>query len=273
MPGGSPDAGVSALLELSPGAAPGSWGAAVLPHLCVGSGARTFLFGGIALAACIEVMERTSGAPATYASGQFLGAARAGDELRFSASGEGGSLHQCFFEASRGGQALVRGIGGCGRRDDAGVYQGTAEPALPAPADCEERSVARQLSSNLQDLFEFRLATGALPDRAGWSAPGGQALACWVRSRNGAPLDRRLLAVIADCAALAVPGALGRPSSGSSLDNAIRFAASPEGEWALAATRVDSVRDGLVHTRTRLFSEQGALLAVASQTMVLRLWE
>lgn len=263
---------MGALLELTPGAPPGSWRTTVPQHLCVGSGERTFLFGGIALAACIEAMERECGAPALYAAGQFLSAARAGDELRFSARGEGGSLRQCSFEADRDGPVFLRGIGGCGRRGEATTHQGTLAPALPAPPDCPERSVARLLSSNIQALLEFRLAAGVLPDRAGWTAPGGQDLACWVRARDGSPLDRRLLAVMADCAALAVPGALGRPASGSSLDNTIRFTAPPQGEWALAATRVEAVRDGLVHTRTRLFAQDGTLLALASQTMVLRLW-
>src|SRR3546814_2908459 len=61
----------------------------------------------------------------------------------------------------------------------------------------------------------------------------------WGRSRKGARLDRRLLAVIADCAALALAGALGRPASGSSLDNAIRFLAEPVSEWTLARMRVE----------------------------------
>lgn len=242
-------------------------------RLCVGRGERTFLFGGIALAACIEVMERSCGLPTSHATAQFLGPARTGDVLEFQVNSEGGSLRQCAVEAQAGGTPFLRVTGACGRRGDGTAYQGSAPPAVAPPTDCPERSVARLLSSNIQALLEFRLAAGVLPDRAGWSAKGGQDLACWVRARDGALLSRPLLAVIADCAALAVPGALGRPASGSSLDNQVRFAAPPEGQWALAETRVEAVMDGLVQTRSRLFSEQGQLLALASQTMVLRLWD
>lgn len=264
---------MSALLELAPGDARGGFRAAVPPQLCVGSGERTFLFGGIALAAAIEAMERQSGQPASHATAQFLAPARAGNELLFQVTSEGGSLRQCAVDAAADAVPFLRVTGACGRRADSMAWQGTPPPAVAPPQDWPERSVARLLSSNIQALLEFRLAAGVLPDRAGWSAAGGQDLACWVRLRDGSPLDRRRLAVIADCAALAVPGALGRPASGSSLDNAIRFAAAPEGHWVLAATRVEAVLDGLVHTRTRLFGEEGRLLALASQTMILRLWE
>src|SRR3546814_16071356 len=82
--------------------------------------------------------------------------------------------------------------------------------------------------------------------------------------------DRRLLAVIADCAALALAGALGRPASGSSLDNAIRFLAEPVSEWTLARMRVEGIGNGIAHVSTRLFAQNGALLAVADQSMLLR---
>lgn len=261
-----------ALLNLAQADTPDRFRTQVPPQLCVGSGERVFLFGGIALAAAMEAMERASGLPASHAAAQFLVPAIPGSELEIQVRSAGGSLRQCAVEATASGTPFLRVTGACGRRADGTAYQGSAPPAVAQPADCPERSVARLLSSNLQALLEFRLAAGVLPDRAGWSAEGGQDLACWVRARDGALLDRRLLTVIADCAALAVPGALGRPASGSSLDNAIRFVAPPQGEWVLFATRIEAVLDGLVHTRSRLFSEDGRLLALASQTMALRLW-
>src|SRR3546814_19071636 len=110
-------------------------------------------------------------------------------------------------------------------------------PAVPPPEACPERSVARLLSSNLNALLEFRLAGGEFPDRAEWEGRGGIDLLCWVRSRNGARLDRRLLAVIADYAPLALAGALGRPARGSRPDNAIPFLAAPVSAWPHARGR------------------------------------
>src|SRR3546814_13373919 len=85
-------------------------------------------------------------------------------------------------------------------------------PAGPRSEALPQRSVGGRLSANVNAVLECRPAGGELPDRAEWEGRGGMDLLCWVRSRNGARLDRRLLAVIADCAALALAGALGRPA-------------------------------------------------------------
>ena len=262
----------AALLTLASGAKEGVCLAEVPEPLCVGRPGHQFLFGGIGLAAAIDAMERRTGRPAIFASAQFLTQARPGDALCFDTAivADGRMVRQCHVTASRDGAAFLHVHGACGGRDDAAAYRGVAMPMVPPPDACAGRSVARRLSSNLNALLEFRLASGAIPDRADWTGPGGVDLACWTRARCGAGLDRLLLAVIADCAALALDGALGRPASGSSLDNNIRFLAEPTGAWVLAAMQVDGIHHGLAHVTTRLFSEQGALLAVAAQTMRLR---
>ncbi|HMO75623.1 MAG TPA: thioesterase family protein [Sphingopyxis sp.] len=260
------------LLSLRAGAGDVGCAASIPEPLCVGPPGRQFLFGGIALAAAIEALERRTGLPAIFASLQFLAQARPGNRLRFDTelAADGRSTRQCRVTGWRGETMFVQGHGACGRRDDPALHQGAPMPVVPAPEQCPERSVARLLSSNLNALLEFRLAAGAFPDRADWTGQGGVDLLCWVRARDGAPLDRRRLAVIGDCAALALAGALGRPASGSSLDNMIRFTAEPKGKWTLAQMRVEGVGAGIAHVATRLFSEEGTLLALAGQSMLLR---
>jgi acyl-CoA thioesterase len=262
----------AALLTLAAVPDDGLFLADVPEPLCVGPPDRQFLFGGIALAAAIEAMERRTGRPAIFASAQFLTQARPSDPLRLEAGivADGRLVRQCGVTAWQQGAPFLHVHGACGGRDDAVEYRGAAMPVVPPPDACAGRSVARRLSSNLNALLEFRLASGAIPDRADWEGSGGTGLACWIRARCGAPLDHLLLAVIADCAALALDGALGRPTSGSSLDNVIRFLAEPAGEWVLAAMKVDGIHQGIAHVTTQLFSEQGVPLAVATQTMRLR---
>lgn len=275
MTGGSSDAMTprrAPLLALRAGEGDARFTTDVPEPLCVGPPGRQFLFGGIALAAAIEAMERRTGLPAIFASLQFIAQARPGDRLHFDAdlAADGRSTRQCGVTGRCGEALFVQGHGACGRRDDAAQHQGAPPPAVAPPDACPERSVARLLSSNLNALLEFRLAEGEFPDRAGWTGPGGADLACWVRPRDDARLDRRRLAVIADCAALALAGALGRPASGSSLDNMIRFTAEPTGMWALVRMRVEAIGDGVAHVATRLFAQDGTLLAVAGQSMLLR---
>lgn len=260
------------LLALSVGADAGSLLAEVPESLCVGPPEHRFLFGGIALAAAIEAMERRTGRSALFASAQFLTWARPGDAISFETEivADGRMVRQCRVTGRCGQRAFLHVQGACGGRDAAIANRDAAMPAVPPPDACPGRSLAWRLSTNLNALLEFRVASGAIPHRTGWTGPGGVDLACWIRPRCGAPLDRGWLTVVADCAFLALDDALGPSTRGSSLDNAIRFIASPIGEWVLAAMHVDGGENGIAHIATRLFSEDGMLLAVAGQTMRLR---
>ena len=272
MRGESAEVMTAGLLALRAGAGDMSFAADVPEPLCVGPPRRQFLFGGIALAAAIDAMERRSGRPAIFAAVQFIAQAHPGDRLRFDTelAADGRSTRQCRVTGWRGETMFVQGHGACGGRNDPAAHQGAPMPAVPPPESCPERSVARLLSSNLNALLEFRLAGGEFPDRAEWTGRGGADLLCWVRPRCGAVFDRRRFAVVADCAALALAGALGGPAGGSSLDNSSRFTAEPAGEWALAEMRVEGAGGGIAHVATRLFAEDGTLLALAGQSMLLR---
>ena len=261
----------SPLLRLH-AATDGSLLASVPEPLCVGRPGETFLFGGCAFAAGIEAMERLTGLPVIVASAQFAAKARPGEQLGFvpELTADGRVLRQARVALQVGSRPFAWMHGAFGRRNEPTLHQGEAMPVVPGVADCPVHSVARLLSSNVNNLFEFRLAAGQLPDREDWLGDGGQDLACWVSLRSGGFISRLVLPVIADCAAIALPGALGRPATGTSLDNAIRVVAEPECATVLAATRIEGIRDGVAHVTTRIFAPDGRLLAVAQQSLILR---
>jgi acyl-CoA thioesterase len=241
-------------------------------HLCVGGAAEPFLYGGSGFAACVAAMEYFTGLPAIFASAQFTGKGRNGDVISISPEyiSGGNSIKQCRLSAQIGDAPFATLLGATGARDDDTVHQGVKAPNVLQPHQCEERSVARQISSNLNALFEFRLASGQLPDQRDWTGAIGQDTAFWIRKRSGIPLSRMELPVIADLAAMALPSALGKPASGNSLDNNIRFVREADSEWILSCTQVASVQHGLTHIGTNIFSQDGSILAVASQSMILR---
>lgn len=246
---------------------------AVIPeHLCVGGTTDPFLYGGSGFAACIAAMERLTGLPAIYATIQFVSMGRSGETIRFTLENVSGgnSIKQCRLAASIGGKPFATLMGAAGDRSDPTVHQGSHAPIVPPVDHCVERSVARQISSNLNDLFEFRMAKGQMPDRRDWRGEVGLDTAFWIRKRSALTLSKLDLSVIADLAAMALPSALGKPASGNSLDNMIRFIAEPDGEWVLSCTQVASVYRGITHINTQIYSESGNLLAVASQSMALR---
>ena len=241
-------------------------------HLCVGGTTDPFLYGGSGFAACVAAMEQFTGLPTIFASAQFTGKGRSGDVISVSPEyiSGGNSIKQCRLRAQIGDAPFATLLGATGSRDDNSAHQGVKAPHVVQPHQCEERSVARQISSNLNALFEFRLAGGQLPDRRDWTGTVGQDTAFWIRKRSGKPLSRLDLLVIADLAAMALPSALGKPASGNSLDNNIRFVRDADYEWVLSCTQVASVQHGLTHIGTNIFSQDGSILAVASQSMILR---
>lgn len=252
---------------------PATFQTAAADHLCVGRKEQPFLFGGSAFAAAIDAFERVTDRPVIQASAQFVTAARPGEIISLApvVLAAGRSVNQCAVSATIGDRLLLMAQGTTGSRNDPNVHQRTTPPDVPPPHLCAPRSVARLLSSKVNDLFEFRLATGEWPDRADWIGAGGLDTVCWVRLRAGAEITRSVLAVIADCVALAIPSALGRPASGTSLDNSIRFIGPAARDQVLLSMRVDAIRGGIAHISSEISNEDGQVVALAAQSMVLRI--
>lgn len=243
-------------------------------RLCVGVPARRFLHGGVAFAACIEAMERASGAPAIQVSVQFLSVGRPRDCVHLAPriATKGNSVSQYALQATIDGTTFANAHGSFGQRGSEIIYA-VLPPSGPGWEDSAPFSVVYLLSTRIEKLFEFRLAAGEVPDRSDWAGSGGKDIAFWIRPRSGQPIGRPLLAVIADLVPIALHGALGRLASGTSLDNAIRFVTSMETDRVLVKVVVDAVHGGFAHLRTHLFASDGQLLAVASQSLILRLWD
>lgn len=246
--------------------------AAIPAHLCIGASADPFLFGGSGFASCIAAMERITERPAIFAMVQFVDKGRCDEIIEFAPeqSYGTGSIQQCRLAARIADRPFAYLVGAVGQRADTSHHQGIRAPAVPFPENCTERSVARQLSSNLNSLFEFRLAQGQLPDQRDWTGDGSRDVAYWIRKRSGAAMQRPDFPVIADFASLALPSALGRHASGTSLDNMIRFAADSDEEWVLACMQLASLQQGVAHVNTQLYSVTGSVLAIASQSMLMR---
>ena len=76
--------------------------------------------------------------------------------------------------------------------------------------------------------------------------------------------------MLGDFVMLALSDALGVPTTANSLDNTIRIVARPTTEWVLVDVSVDAAADGFGHVHARLWAEAGTLVALTSQTLVLR---
>jgi acyl-CoA thioesterase len=105
-------------------------------------------------------------------------------------------------------------------------------------------------------------------------ARGGQGWEVWARMRD-TPQSRATLGYLGDFVPSAVVRAAGRVGGGTSLDNSIRFGPEvPVGtDWLLLDFDPFFASSGYVHGAVRMWSADGLLLAVASQTAVARLFD
>jgi acyl-CoA thioesterase-2 len=241
--------------------------------IAVGPPDRLFLFGGVGLAAAIEAMERTTGRPVIWATAQYLSFARPGSIVDFDVRvpTEGRHSSQARVIGHIDDKEIITVNAALGARPMGSDGQWVAIPVVPPPLDCPEVTHWRGSLDDLKDRFEKRLAGGRYPTGApmdGVSADGRMLL--WVRAREGQPVGAAMLAVIADFVSEAIGNAIGRLSGGNSLDNTIRYASHEPTEWVLCDMRIEMVHAGVVHGAMHLFAESGALLATASQSLILR---
>lgn len=257
-------------LTLTP-AASGQFILDVTPALSVGRGDNRFLFGGAGLAAAIMAMETVSGRPAIWATAQYLSYARPGTTVTITTSlpSMGKYTTQARATIFAGDKEILTATAALGER--AGLSdQWTPFPDVPGPADCEEISHWSS-EDNLGARFRFRPARGFFGDVPhGRQRSADGRLIFWIKPKEDIVIDRTILAVIADFVTSGIRNAMGRSAGGNSLDNTIRYCTLTPSEWVLCDIAIESIASGIAHGSMQLFAENGALLAIASQSMILR---
>ena len=249
--------------EMRPGDAPGTWILPVTEDECSGAGR---LFGGTGLGAAVRVLEIDSGRPMVWATGQFLSHALPGEDLRIEVDlvAEGRATTQARARAHVDGREVLAVIATLGRRDvdRSGVW--ITPPEAPSPDECPpfpSRAAGRSVSGNL----ERRLVRGRTA--AHEPAMDDGRVAMWVRVPDHLVVDPAFLAVLGDYVPWggrdAVGGGLG---GGQSLDNTLRVVEPVETVWILVDVRISSLVNGYAHGTVHLWSEDGYLMATASQT-------
>jgi acyl-CoA thioesterase len=255
---------------------PHRWFLPLHDGLCVGPPGKTFMFGGVGLAAAIGAMERTCGRPVVWATAQYLSYARPPSivDLDVRVPAQGKHISQARVIAHVGDKEILTVNAALGERPDALDHQWVHAPPAPPPESCQESERWRTDVEDLHTQIEVRVAQGrhdraAHPD--GPSADGR--LLLWARPRAGHPVDSTMLAIIADHVPSGVGHALGRNAGGNSLDNTIRFLRIVPTEWVLCEVTISGVANGFAHGAMRLFAQDGRLMATASQSMILRVRE
>ena len=242
--------------------------------LCVGPPGAAFMFGGVGMAAAISAMEGTCRRPVIWATAEYLSFARPPSvvDLDVWAPAQGHRTTQARVIAHVGDKEILTVNAALGARPGDISHQWAKAPAVAAPQDCVESERWNSDRADLHSHIEVRVAKGRHPrasDPEGASGDGR--LILWMRPRGGQAVDSTLLAIMADHVPSGIGSALGRNAGGNSLDNTIRFFSAADTEWVLCDIHIDGVHGGFAHGSMRLFAEGGALMALASQSMILRM--
>ncbi len=264
------------IVKLEPGQTPLHWHLPVTPRLCVGHPDNQFMFGGAGLAAGLAAIEAATGRPTVWAAAQYLSYARPGTQLDLEVivPVSGKYTSQARLVARADGVEILTVNAALGARPGAPEAQWAAMPQVPAPDACPIMDFNwLRRADDINGSFEQRVAAGRFgPDRSDGGPSSDGIARLWLRPRDAdMPVDRLLLAIMADFLPSGVGNALGTNAGGNSLDNTIRFGRIVATRWVLADIRIHAAAQGFVHGRVHLFAECGTLLATASQSIILRM--
>jgi acyl-CoA thioesterase len=261
--------------DLRPTHNPNRWYMPVTNAVCVGPPGNMFLFGGVGLASAIAALQGTTGRPLVWATAQYLSYAKPPSVVDLDVwtpvAGKYNTQARVIGHVGDGEIFTVNAA--LGERPSELSQQWLEMPQAPPPEDCDVAAHWRGTGEGLHSRIEVRMAKGRYgDDRIGNPEPDGRSL-LWIRPRENITIDAPMLAVMADFVPSGVGNALGANAGGNSLDNTIRIRRVVPTEWVLADIRIHGVHGGFAHGAMYLFSQDGELMATASQSLIVRVRE
>ncbi|MDQ6838670.1 MAG: thioesterase family protein [Actinomycetota bacterium] len=232
------------------------------------------LYGGVAVAVSIAMMEHLAGRAVTWVTVQFASSCGAGQtiDLVAAVSANGRRTSQLRVTATVDGRELFTALGAAvnvaagasGPHDQWETMPTVAPPEVCPPFAFRHPEIDADVQSHIL-LSDMRMAIGFE------DGPAAQ-VALWCRPHGVARLSAAALGWQADMLGAALGKASGR-TGGTSLDNTVRFGppAAPNEAWVLMDMRAQALVDGYGYGITHLWSPDGTLLATASQTCIMRL--
>ena len=239
---------------------PHRWWLEVVPGICT---YEMFLFGGCALGAANDAMERTTGRPAIWATAQYLSFAHPPEivDIDVTVASAGHNTTQARVVAHVADREILTVYAALGARADNHAGQWAVMPDVPSPLDAPARVrpvTPADGKSSIAQRLEMRLARGRdFFDYDGTRADGQAALWCRIPADLG--MSAATLAILGDYVPFGVGQALGEYVGGNSLDNTIRICRLVPTEWVLIDVRVDTVASGIPEPTAIAFDAKGGM--------------
>jgi acyl-CoA thioesterase-2 len=235
-----------------------------------------FLFGGSGLGAAISAMEGTSGRECVWATAQYLSYAKQSDvvDIDVTTAVDGHQTTRARAVCHVADRAILTVNAALGNRpmEYSGQWQ-AMPPDLPRPEDCPPQPHYSEWAGTISDRLEQRVVKGRSYEELNGEQGDGQVLS-WARLPGViAGVDAATLAILGDFVPMGIGQALGVRGGGNSLDSRLRVCRMVPTEWVLMDIRVHAVERGFGHGLVHMFAEDGALLATASQSVIVRFWK
>lgn len=229
------------------------------------------LFGGTGLAVTVAAIEAVSERSTVWATVQFVGSANEGDriDVHVEEVAAGHNTSQVRLTATMGDRLILLGLGAAARRRDDGFgARFGAMPEVTPPESSPAFSIGNfepppEMSrSGPFSTADYRVALGRDESQYVWARMHDQ------------HQTHVTLAYLADFVPSAVLRAAGQMGGGTSLDNSIRFGpdVSDGSDWLLIDNDPYFADNGFVHGAARLWTRDGALVGVASQSAVAKIF-
>jgi acyl-CoA thioesterase len=228
-----------------------------------------FLYGGASLGIAIKALELQTERPAIWASAQFVSYAHPGDilDLFVEEVSVGHKVTQARVKASVKDKEIFFATASLGSRNNSNEGQWVKFPDVLPVSDCDPHKLP--LPDFGDKVHIHTQQDYLLPFNEEIKRPDDKHIV-WVNVRNAEHNDASTLSVIADMATASGNYVLKKRVGGSSLDNTIRIVKLVPTEWVLFDTEVQGIFNGIATCSTKLWSQDKQLLAVASQSFIVR---
>jgi acyl-CoA thioesterase len=238
---------------------------------------NNFLFGGCALGAAIAAMEGSTERPVIWATAQYLSYAHppAMLDIDVTVASAGHNVTQARAVGHVADTEILTVNAALGRRDMDLNGTWVEPPEVPPPDECPVRTWGHDNGGSIQSRLDVRLAKARPWDEvADNPMPDGRSM-LWARMPDMLDLSSgAALAILGDYVPFGIRQALGRPGGGNSLDNTLRvheLVPTKPIKWVLLDIRIHGVAHGFGHGVVHLWTEDGTLLATASQSTIVRM--
>jgi len=243
------------------------WRLPVTRDVC---GGRDSIYGGCGLAASIEAAERHTGRPAVWATCQFLRPAHVGStvDLHVTVSASGRAVSHTRVIGSVAGEEVFCSLISLGHRDFPAQGTWAKMPQVPGPQGLPPRYIRAANRGGVRERIEERAVT---TDPNGIMREPNGRCAVWISMPGGIPGSASALALIGDEVSTGTSAVLEPDMQAPSIDNTLRVVSPKKCDWVLADVELRAAANGFAHGIVNLWSPDGVLLGIATQTGALRI--